>query len=163
MLFNPMTPPLTWFATCYLLMLVGLNGSRASYRLLQESRNRSRPTGEPVLIYGAGLSGTTVVREMLSRPATQMRPVGFIDDDPRRAGKVFNGYPVLGSLDALEKVIPRCGVRGVVIATAKVPPDRLRAAALICERNGIWMRLFHVTFEERSGTPETRRAPAAAR
>jgi len=124
MLFNQTTPPITWFATCYLLMLVGVNGSRASYRLLQESSNRSRPTGEPVLIYGAGLSGTSVVRELLSRPDTQMRPVGFIDDDPRRAGKVFNGYPVLGSVDTIEAVIPRYGVRGVVIATDKIRPEQ---------------------------------------
>jgi UDP-GlcNAc:undecaprenyl-phosphate GlcNAc-1-phosphate transferase len=156
MLFNPTTPPVTWFATCYLVTLAGLNGSRASYRLLLESSNRSRPTGEPVLIYGAGRAGTTVVRELLSRPDTQMRPVGFIDDDPGRAGRVFYGYPVLGSVDTLETLVPRHGVRGVVIATAKLQPDRARAAALICERNGIWMRQFRVRFEERNGTTDDR-------
>ena len=160
MLFNQSTPPITWFATCYLLILIGMNGSRASYRLLQESSNRLRPTGEPVLIYGAGRGGATVVRELLSRPDTTMRPVGFIDDDPRRAGKVFSGYPVLGAVETIESAIHRFAVRGVVVATTKVKPERLRAAALVCERTGIWMRYFRVQFEERSEA-QASREPAA--
>ena len=115
------------------------------------------------MIYGAGRAGTTVVRELLSRPETAMRPVGFIDDDPERAGKVFNGYPVLGSAETLQAVIRRYDVRGVVVATHKLPSDRMRAAALICERTGIWMRQFRVQFEEQSGALETSEAPAASR
>jgi FlaA1/EpsC-like NDP-sugar epimerase len=113
-----------------------------------------------VLIYGAGRMGTSVVRELLSKPDASMRPIGFIDDHPGRAGKVFNGYPVFGSLETLEAVIARHRVKGVIIATRKLPAERLRAAALTCERTGIWMRYFRVRFDDRSGFPETRKAPA---
>jgi UDP-GlcNAc:undecaprenyl-phosphate GlcNAc-1-phosphate transferase len=147
-LFNPTTPPLTWFATAYMLMLMGLCGSRASYRLLQESWKRSRTTGEPVVIYGAGRSGTSVVRELLSRADTGMRPVGFIDDHPERVGKVFNGYPVLGCVEQLEAILHSRGIRGVIVATTKVAPQRMRAAAAVCERNGIWLRRFRIRFDE---------------
>lgn len=161
-LLNTMTPPLTWFVTCYLLMLVGLNGSRGSYRLLQESWERSRTGGEPVLIYGAGRGGTSAVRELLSKADADMRPVGFIDDDPYRAGKVFNGYPVLGTIESLDAVIPRYGVKGLIVATRKLPADRLRMATLTCERSGIWMRHFRVRFDDRSGTVEAKEGAAAA-
>jgi UDP-GlcNAc:undecaprenyl-phosphate GlcNAc-1-phosphate transferase len=161
LLFNTMTPPTTWFITCYFLMLVGLNGSRASYRLLQEAWKRSRIEGDPVLIYGAGRMGTSVVREVLSKPDANMRPVGFVDDDPDRAGKVFNGYPVLGTLESLEAVIARHSVKGVIIATVKLPTERLRGAALTCQRAGIWMRYFRVRFDDRSGLPDPTEAPAA--
>jgi FlaA1/EpsC-like NDP-sugar epimerase len=90
-----------------------------------------------------------------------MRPVGFIDDDPDRAGKVFNGYPVLGTLETLEAAIARHDVKGVIIATTKLSTERLRGAALTCERVGIWMRYFRVRFDDRSGLPDPTEAPAA--
>jgi FlaA1/EpsC-like NDP-sugar epimerase len=161
-LLNTHTPPLTWFGTCYLLMLVGLSGSRASYRLLQESWKRSRVGGEPVLIYGAGRLGTSVVSELLSRPDANMRPTAFIDDDPDMVGKVFNGYPVLGTVETLEAAITRYGVKGLIIATRKVPAERLRIATLTCERSGIWMRHFRVRFDERSGMVDAKEEAAAA-
>jgi UDP-GlcNAc:undecaprenyl-phosphate GlcNAc-1-phosphate transferase len=161
LLFNTMTPPATWFITCYFLMLAGLNGSRASHRLLQEAWKRSRIEGDPVLIYGAGRMGTSAVRELLSKSDADMRPIGFVDDHPERAGKVFNGYPVLGTLETLEAVIARHGVKGVIIATRKLPTERLRGAALTCERTGIWMRYFRVRFDDRSALPDATEAPAA--
>ena len=159
-LFNPLSPPLSWFVTCYLLLLVGLNGTRASYRLLQESWKRSRMEGEPVLIYGAGRTGTSVVRELLSKPDTNMRPVGFIDDHPEILGKVFHGYPVLGTVETLEQVIAGHGVRSVIIATTKLSAERRRAAALACKRSRISMRYFRVHFYERKAYPDTRKSPA---
>lgn len=160
--FNALTPPVTWFVTCYFLVLVGLNGTRASYRLLQEARERSRTEGDPVLIYGAGRVGTSAVRELLSKADANMRPIGFIDDHPERAGKVFSGYPVLGALETLDEVIARHGAKGVIIATRKLTAERLRGAALACERAGIWMRHFRVRFDDRGGGPEASEAPAVA-
>jgi FlaA1/EpsC-like NDP-sugar epimerase len=162
-LFNAATPPLTWFATCYLLMLAGLNGSRASYRMLQESWKRSRGGGEPVLIYGAGRAGTAVVRELLSQAEASFRPVGFIDDHGERAGKVFNGYPVLGSVETLPAVIVQHGVKGVIVATKKLPPERLHAAALACEQSRIWIRHFRIRFEDETGHRATHPIPALRR
>jgi FlaA1/EpsC-like NDP-sugar epimerase len=148
-LLNPMTPPLSWFVTCYLLVLFGLNGTRASYRLLQESWKRLRADGEPVIIYGAGRVGTSAVRELLSKPDARMRPLGFIDDQPDLAGKVFQGYPVFGSLEALPSVIAARGIKAVIVATSKLRPDRQQTVALLCERSGIPLRYFQVGFEER--------------
>src|SRR5205085_366076 len=51
---NPGTPPASWFAIWFIVLLLGINGSRASYRLLQESWKRSQAHGQPVVIYGAG-------------------------------------------------------------------------------------------------------------
>ena len=73
--------------------------TRVSYRLADQITMRARIGGEPALIYGAGVGGAGAVREMLSNPAVGLTPAGFIDDDPARAGKSVNGYPILGSVD----------------------------------------------------------------
>jgi UDP-GlcNAc:undecaprenyl-phosphate/decaprenyl-phosphate GlcNAc-1-phosphate transferase len=104
-LFNPTTPPATWFVICYVVKLLGMTGSRASHRLLLDMRRRALVDGDPVLIYGAGRGGALVVREVVANPEVGMRPLGFIDDDPALRGKTFAGYPLLGGCEALEDVI----------------------------------------------------------
>ena len=155
LLFNRSTPPASWFGIYYMVALLGLNGSRASYRLLQESWRRAQTHGEPVLIYGAGRGGAMVLREALSNPEANMRPIGFVDDDTALSGKVFDGYPVFGSSDVLEAVIVDNGIRGLVVATDKLPPDRIATVLRICERRGIWMRQFRVRFESQEVAAES--------
>jgi len=162
LLFNQNTPPASWFGIYYMLALLGLNGSRASYRLLQESWRRAQAHGEPVLIYGAGRGGAMVLREALSNPEANMRPVGFVDDDTSLSGKVFDGYPVFGSNDVLESVIVDHGIRGLVVATDRLPPDRIATMLRVCERRGIWMRQFRLRFEnQETGADSTEPARAA--
>ena len=77
-------------------------GSRASYRLLQDQAWKASTAGQPVLIYGAGNAGIAALRELQRNPERGMRPVGFLDDDPRLQGKTVSGFPVVGSYESLE-------------------------------------------------------------
>ncbi|HVT04699.1 MAG TPA: hypothetical protein VHL58_15155 [Thermoanaerobaculia bacterium] len=120
-LFSPFDGPWTFFVIYMLIMLVGVDGVRASYRLIQHWSYQDAQEGDLVVIYGAGVGGRLVVREVTSNRDVHMRPVGFIDDDPAKNGKLLNGYPVLGSLDVLELHIARGDIKGVVVASEKIP------------------------------------------
>ena len=54
------------------------------------------PGRHTVAIYGAGDAAGLVLRELLARHAENVRIVGFVDDDPRKAGIRVMGYSVLG-------------------------------------------------------------------
>ena len=55
-----------------------------------------------MLIVGAGDGGRLLLREILRNPELGYRPVGFIDDDPRKQGaRVDRGLEVLGTTDEL--------------------------------------------------------------
>ena len=47
---------------------------------------RMRKGARTVLIVGGGDGGRLVVRELLRNPDLGLRPVGFVDDDPRKRG-----------------------------------------------------------------------------
>ncbi len=130
-----------------LLMLCITNGARLSYRFLQAQFQEGSPEGEPVLVYGAGLGGTVVLRELLANPAVGMRPVGFLDDDPLRVGMLVNGYRVFGTLDSLEKLLEERPVKTVVVSSRKIPAENLHRAALICERAGVKLTRMQIGFE----------------
>ena len=132
--------PLTFFVLYTLIALALINTSRASYRIFYHWNLRSNQQGEPVIIYGAGKAGGLAIREILTNVESGMTPIGFIDDDPQKMGRIFHGYPVLGNLSALESVIVDGKAKGVVVASQKIPIAKVRNAQEISEVNGGWWR-----------------------
>jgi UDP-GlcNAc:undecaprenyl-phosphate GlcNAc-1-phosphate transferase len=109
------------------LLLVAVGASRISFRLLAALIVGRRPPGDgarPVLIYGAGDRGDILIRELLENPEYRYHPVGFIDDDVRKTGKLLRGYRIFSS-DELPELINSHGVSEVLISSLKVPESKL--------------------------------------
>ncbi|MGK2859771.1 MAG: hypothetical protein ACSLFQ_21445 [Thermoanaerobaculia bacterium] len=143
--------PVTFYLIWFLVAAALLAGIRASYRVFSEwSRRAQRETaGEPILIYGAGFAGSLAIREILENQDLTLRPIGFLDDDHAKFGRIVAGYPVFGSIDRLEELLHVQAVRGVVIASDKIPQENVERLAQICERSGVFLKMFRVGFEER--------------
>jgi UDP-GlcNAc:undecaprenyl-phosphate/decaprenyl-phosphate GlcNAc-1-phosphate transferase len=140
--------PVTFFMTQVLVLLLGVNGVRTSYRLLRDRRDRAvAEQGEPVVIYGAGQAGSMVIRELLANADLAMNPVGFLDDDEEKKGKTLSGYTIFGTGE-LATLIAAGRVNGVVVASDKIPEDRVREVAGLCLRTGVWMKHFRMQFAE---------------
>lgn len=69
-----------------------------------------------VLVVGAGEAGALVVRELNKHPETGMKPVAFLDDDPRKQGQRVSGVPVVGTVEDAYDVIVTHGIDEVLIA-----------------------------------------------
>jgi UDP-GlcNAc:undecaprenyl-phosphate GlcNAc-1-phosphate transferase len=153
LVFGVAGPVISVYGIYALLMLAFVNGSRGSYRALQHRKWRASSEGEAALIYGAGLGGMSALRELLSNPLPALRPVGFLEDAPEKAGRVFNGYPVVGSLEDLDDLLSATPIRAVVVATAKIPEGRVNEASAICERHGVALYRFHISFDHVGAQP----------
>ncbi len=120
------------------LVLVALVGaSRASFRLLGEALRAPRAGARPVLVYGAGDGGELALRELRNNPALGREAVGFIDDDRAKAGTRIHGVPVLGPLDDLDALIRAHPVAEVVVASSKIPVERLHRLETTCVAHGV--------------------------
>ena len=117
------------------LLLVLIAGSRLSFRLLRAvivGRTRTTPDARPVLIYGAGDGGEHLIREILSSHGNQYAPIGFIDDDERKSGRLIHGYRIFAS-DQVPELMQAYNVEEVIVSSPKVPGrnlDRLRSMGL---------------------------------
>jgi FlaA1/EpsC-like NDP-sugar epimerase len=136
-----------------LLMFALLAGVRFVVHLVSEGRVRmvrnTKGTRE-VLIVGAGEGGRLVVRELLRNPELRMRPVGFIDDDPRkRRLKDEYGLRVLGTTRQaeLERVLDEVEPDEVVIAIPSAPGTVRAAVVSACRHRGIPVRTTPTVFE----------------
>ncbi len=82
-----------------------LTGTRFLVHFVYERSVRGfRPqrNARSVLIVGAGDGGRLLLRELIRNPELGYRPVGFVDDDPRKQGmRLERGIEVLGTTDEL--------------------------------------------------------------
>jgi len=136
----------TVFAIYAVLLLIAVTLSRASFRLVGEFVQRQRRSGTRVVIYGAGDGGGLVIRELLNQDVDN-RLVGFIDDDPRKAGIRVMGYSVLGGFSALSVLVNSGSVDSIVISARTMPSERLNNLTTLCSDRGVKLSRLRVGLE----------------
>ncbi|HET8977812.1 MAG TPA: nucleoside-diphosphate sugar epimerase/dehydratase [Solirubrobacteraceae bacterium] len=146
-------PPASVIMLFFLLTLAFLVGARFAVQLLGEGRIRTiavSKAAREVLIVGGGDGGRLVVRELMRNPQLGLRPVGFLDDDPRKVGiKDEHGLKVLGTTsDAdLARVLDEVEPDEVVIAIPSAPGTLRARVVTACRRRGIPVRTTPTVFE----------------
>lgn len=123
-------------------VLLLLGGVRLFYRMVVE--NRVGPGGDavPVLLYGAGELGHSVVRQIMVDRFSGFRPIGFIDDDPKKKGFVVGGQKVLGTGKDLAELVETTGAGCVIICLSRVDSSFLRDVHDQTDALGIRMLVF---------------------
>jgi FlaA1/EpsC-like NDP-sugar epimerase len=103
-------------------------------------RKKEEPKG--ILIYGAGVGGTTLLRELNASCSVGYDVIGFLDDDPAKQHGLVMGIPVLGRgrdaawiIDQLNK--SQRTVEEIVIAMPSATAVEMREAIANCRTAGV--------------------------
>ena len=138
---------LTIFLLLGLFFLVAL---RATWRLY-----RSSPGGtadlRPTLIVGAGDAGSRLARDLLRR-GEGLLPVGFVDDDPDKQGKLIATLPVLGDTPSLTELVEERQIRVVLIALPSASGQKIRTFLDRLSPLGVEVRVLPALHELAAGT-----------
>jgi FlaA1/EpsC-like NDP-sugar epimerase len=147
------TLPVSVIAPFFLLALVLLLGARFVVHLVADGSVRSfkgTRNARDVLIVGGGDGGRLVVRELARNPQLRLRPVGFVDDDPRKLGmKYEHGLRVVGTTKAedLARVLDEVEPHEVLIAIPSAPGTLRARVVTACRERGIPVRTTPTVFE----------------
>jgi len=139
----------TVFAIDAVLMFLFLAGSRMAFRLFRQvlpavgTRN-----GRRVLIYGAGDGGELLLRELRNNRELNLSPIGFLDDDPSKSGKVIHGLRVFGGNGDLASVCAQHEIDEIVISSLKMTSERIQEVLDACQESQIAVRRMRITIEE---------------
>ena len=137
-----------------LVMLMLLAGSRVAFRFFRQVLPAgSGDQGQRVLIYGAGDAGELLLRELLNNRELSYAPVGFIDDDPKKLGKVIHGFRVFGGNGMLGKIIVEHQIEQLLISTPRISEARLAEIARECEARNIELKRLSIRLESISEAP----------
>ncbi|MFN7940321.1 MAG: undecaprenyl-phosphate glucose phosphotransferase [Thermoanaerobaculia bacterium] len=69
-----------------------------------------------ILVVGAGKLGLEVTQKLAAHHELGLQVVGFLDDDPGKAGRVFYGAPVLGTTRQIAAVLAEHRIEQVFVA-----------------------------------------------
>ncbi|MGA8761250.1 MAG: nucleoside-diphosphate sugar epimerase/dehydratase [Candidatus Sulfotelmatobacter sp.] len=140
--------PVGVIAVEYLLFVSGGLAARIVRRLLYEGVTARALNGRkatPVLLIGAGRAGIITANEMRTR--VDLRPVAFLDDDPKKKNTVIAGLRTLGAVSLLGEVIREYRVQQVIICIARPPRFMQRHIWATCEAMGVTVKMVP-TLEE---------------
>jgi exopolysaccharide biosynthesis polyprenyl glycosylphosphotransferase len=97
--------------------------SRAALTQLQTYARGTLRVQTPAAIVGAGLVGHQIAKGLERRPETGLRPIGFIDSDPKLVPPAK--LPVLGTPAQLEQVVKEHGIQHVILAFSQSTDESL--------------------------------------
>jgi exopolysaccharide biosynthesis polyprenyl glycosylphosphotransferase len=118
-----------WGASIIGVLVVVLRA--VGYGIVRSLRARDVVT-HPTLILGAGRVGSQVADILRTHPECGLRPVGFLDSDPRFAGD--EDCPVLGGPAELSAVLASGRVQSVVVAFSSMKESELVGVIRTCDR-----------------------------
>jgi FlaA1/EpsC-like NDP-sugar epimerase len=134
-----------------LLLLVFVGAVRFVTHLVYERPLRgwrAQRDARSVLIVGAGDGGRLLLREILRNPDLGFRPVGFVDDDPRKQrARIDRGLEVLGTTEDLPRVLDDVGPDEVLIAVPSAPGTMRARVVRACRERGVPVRTMPTVFE----------------
>jgi UDP-GlcNAc:undecaprenyl-phosphate GlcNAc-1-phosphate transferase len=138
------------------LMFLLLACSRMAFRLFRQLLPAvGKHDGRRVLIYGAGDAGELLLRELRNNRELQLAPIGFLDDDPAKTGKVIHGLRVFGANGDLGTVCLQHEVDEVVISSMKMTEERIEEVLRACSERQIAVKRMRITMEDLT-TPDQR-------
>ena len=94
------------------------------------------------MIVGADVRGAAAVQHLHSTIGAGAELLGLLDDDSFKHGKLFHGYPVLGSLDNLGAIMARTPFDEIVIAQETLSTTQLAALESFTVSHRVTLRRF---------------------
>jgi FlaA1/EpsC-like NDP-sugar epimerase len=95
-----------------------------------------------VLLVGAGSAGQLIVREMRQNPTLAISVVGYIDDDPEKQDRHFNGVPVLGKQEDIDRICEEHDVAEIIIAIPSATGKQVRTIVDRCRKTGVTFKIL---------------------
>lgn len=136
------------FVVDAMVMLMLLAGSRMAFRLFRQLLPAGAAAkGRRALIYGAGDAGELLLRELLNNRELHCAPVGFMDDDPKKRGKVIHGFPVFGGNGMLHKIVTHHRIEQILISSPSITDERINELLRECESQNIELKRMAIRIE----------------
>ena len=132
-----------WLLTVFMLI-----SSRGFFRLSDDIMKRKTVSGVNMLIYGAGRGGELLLREILNNKKHEIKPQGFIDDNPLKRGKKLQGYPVLGAFNDIDEIVRKYAIKCVVVSFKENGTTQFDKVKKICRKKELSLKRFSIFIED---------------
>lgn len=109
-----------------LLGFIALTASRYVFKTLFFNLVKKFKVTKNVLIYGAGESGILTYNALTNQTSSNARVIAYIDDDPKKKGKIINGVMVLGREVLSEFFLSKKDISEIIVSINNTSGNELR-------------------------------------
>ena len=140
------------FINDFIITLLLIGGVRSLIRVLKEyfssvGISKRRANDIPILIMGAGDAGELLIREIKNNKKLRYLPIGFVDDNREKLGKVIHGMPVLGNRDDIPELVKKYNIRKLFIAILSVDKDKFKDVSKVCKNMNVDCKFIRTLIE----------------
>lgn len=136
----------------WMLHVLLIGGSRFSWRMTRDNFiKQGNENKKRTLIIGAGAAGTMVARQLLSKEDTDLLPVAFIDDDPRKQKLQIHGLDVIGSTTFIPGAVASKEIDTIIIAIPSLPKGEIKRIYEECSKTNAKIQIMPMIEEIMSG------------
>jgi len=130
-------------AITWMLHIIMIGGSRFLLRLLKDRESFTNPIDlRRVLIVGAGQAGTMLARNLKHAPNSELLPVAFVDDDPRKQYLKVMGITVRGKTKDIPTLVESKGIDDIIIAIPSLGRIGIRSIYEKCAETGAKVKIM---------------------
>lgn len=126
------------------LLTIAIVATRSSFRIIGRVAARNDPHKKRVAIYGAGLRGQLLARELQVNASWALNPVVFLDDEQQLRSRRIIGVPVRGTVDDLERIIRSMSIEEVLLSSAAINGNVEARVREICAAHNVAVRRLHL-------------------
>jgi FlaA1/EpsC-like NDP-sugar epimerase len=95
------------------------------------------------LVVGAGVAGSTIMRELKQNPDLDYKPVGFIDDDVTKVGIRIHGKRVLGTTNDITALVEKHSIKCVLIAIPSAEGKKIDEIINKCSQSRVEFKILN--------------------
>jgi len=131
-----------------------IGGIRVMFRLVYVFNERigTEVKNKNVLIVGAGIAGSMIVKELKTNPQLGMRPIAFVDDDPNKQNVNIHGVKVMGMLEDIPNIVKGNKINEIIIAMPTASGKTINSVVQMCQMLKIKSKTIPGVFEIISGS-----------
>ena len=132
--------PLGVIIIAYLSSLIFLIGYRILVKYIFSYYSEAVKHRENVVIYGSGKSAQLTKQIIDSDVKSNVKVVAFLEDDPRKVGKVLNGIKIFDIFSGLDEVVAKSKVKELILSKSGIPLERKNQIVDSCLNYNIKVR-----------------------
>lgn len=120
------TIPLSIIIIHSLISFVILTASRYVFKTIYHRITGGIKVARNVIIYGAGSSGILTYGALTNHSKSDVKVMGYIDDDYKKIGKNINGVPVFGENILTQEFISKKNITEIIFSIQNIDTKNLR-------------------------------------